>query len=234
MKHADPVQQTVSPHYLRHRRRLKDAFLAGGLSGFHDYEVLELLITYAIHRKDVKPLAKQLLSQFSSFRNVLDAPVQDIMRIGGIGEHAALLLKLCKAVAEYYLQETAKLSDPIASPADLVRYCRAAMAGCTDEQFRVVYLDAKNRIVADELLFSGTVNQTAVYPRKVMERALHHKAVCIICVHNHPSGSPEPSGQDRQLTTALGQAAATLGITLHDHIIVARHGFFSFHENGLL
>jgi len=222
------------PHNLGHRKRLKNRFLNDGLQTFNDYEVIELLLTYAIHQKDVKPIAKELLSCFKTFQAVLEAPAEDLTKVSGIGEHCAILLKLTRACSDFYLREKLKKKDIISSPNDLLNYCRSSMAWLGDEQFRVIHLNSKNEILHEETVQEGTVDQTAVYPRKIMERALKQKAVSLIFVHNHPSGSPVPSVHDKTLTQALIKAAKTLNINVHDHIIIAKSGYYSFREEGII
>lgn len=223
-----------APHYKEHRKRIKERFRIHGLESFRDYEALELLLTYAIAQKDLKPLAKDLLNCFGTFQAVLEAPVAELKQVSGIGDHAALLIKLFRDCSQYYLRRTLHKRDIISTPADLVTYCKSAMAHLRDEQFRVVFLNAKNEIIKDEILQEGTIDQTAVYPRKIIEQALQEKAAALILVHNHPSGHPEPSVQDRQLTTAIISAAATLDIRVHDHIIIGRNGYRSFREEGFI
>lgn len=223
-----------APQYKEHRARIKERFRTQGLEPFRDYEALELLLTYAIAQKDVKPLAKDLLTRFGSFQAVLEAPVEQLTHVHGMGDHAALLIKLFRECGQYYLRETLGKRDIVSSPADLVAYCKSAMAHLGDEQFRVVYLNAKNEIIRDEVVQEGTVDQTAVYPRKIIERALHEKAVALILVHNHPSGNPEPSVHDRNLTSSIVSAAATFDIKVHDHIVIGRSGYRSFREEGML
>ncbi len=222
------------PHYKKHRQRIKERFITQGLESFRDYEALELMLTYAIAQKDLKPLAKNLLDRFGSFQAVLEAPLEELTQVDGIGEHAALLIKLFRDCTQYYLRKTILKRDIISSPADLVTYCTSAMAHLPDEQFRVVYLNAKNEVIKDDIVQEGTVDQTAVYPRKIIEQALQEKAVALILVHNHPSGNPEPSVQDRQLTAAIISAAGTMDIKVHDHIIIGRSGYRSFREEGIL
>lgn len=222
------------PGYKQHRRRIKERFLELGLETFQDYEALELMLTYAIAQKDVKPLAKDLLRRFGSFQSVLEAPVEELETVYGMGRHAAILVTFSRQCAQYYLRRSIQKRDVISCPADLVAYCTAAMAHLGNEQFRVVYLNAKNEVITDETLQEGTVDQTAVYPRKIIEQALKLGAVALILVHNHPSGNPEPSQQDRQLTGAIIAAAATMDIRIHDHIVIGRSGYRSFREEGLL
>ena len=223
-----------APTYKQHRKRIKERFRTQGLEPFREYEALELMLTYAIAQKDVKPLAKDLLKRFGSFQAVFEAPLEKLTQTDGIGEHAALLIKLFRDCAQYYLRQSIRKRDIISSPADMVTYCKAAMAHLGDEQFRVIYLNAKNEILQDEIVQEGTVDQTAVYPRKIIEQALQKKAVALILVHNHPSGNPDPSVQDRQLTESIIAAAKTFDIRVHDHIVIGRSGYRSFREEGLL
>lgn len=225
---ADP------PHYLEHRLRLKEKFVGSGVDAFHDYEVLELLLTYAIPRRDVKPLAKELLTQFGSLKGVLDAQSGDLEQIKGIGLHTALLIKLIKDVAALYLKERAKEKAQISCTRELFDYCQTAMGGLKDEQFRVIYLDAQNRIIDVETIQDGIVNQAVVYPRKVLEKALRRKASAIILVHNHPSGHVKPSEADIRLTRTIQETARMLDILVHDHIIIGENRFFSFREEGMM
>ncbi len=222
------------PHYYGHRERLRKRFLTGGLMALRDYELLELLLTYAIPQRDVKPLAKQMLEHFGSFSQVLDASVSELVAAGGLGEYSATLINLVKACLQAYLKEEVIKRQKIPSLATLVDYCRASMGGLKDEQFRVIFLNSQNEIIAEEVLQEGTVNQTVVYPRKVLELALQHKAVGMILVHNHPSGNPTPSTADRELTHTLVKLSRSLNLTLHDHLIISRHNYFSLAENDML
>jgi DNA repair protein RadC len=224
----------AKPHYHGHRQRLRNRFLQGGAGSLQDYELLELLLTFAIPYSDVKPLAKGLIANFGSFTQVLDATPQDLMEFTGLREYSAVLINLVKACAEYYLKEEALKRCPINSLDALVAYCRTAMGGLKDEQFRVLFLNSQNEIIAEEIVQEGTVDQTVVYPRKVLELALKHKATALILVHNHPSGSLKPSAADRELTKALVKAAKTLHLTVHDHLIVSRQGYFSLAEHNML
>ncbi len=199
-----------------------------------DYELLELLLTYAIPRADVKPLAKDLLKHFGSFTGILDAPTEALMEVAGLKESSATLVRLVKSCAEHYLKENVLQRQRIASLTALVDYCRTAMGGLTDEQFQVIFLNSQNEIIAEEIVQEGTVNQTVVYPRKVLELALKHKATGLILVHNHPSGNLTPSVADQELTHSLVKASRPLNLTVHDHLIISRHGYFSLAEKNLL
>lgn len=224
----------VKPDYIGHRKRIKERFLTSGLVAYKDYEVLELLLSFAINQKDVKPIAKDLIARFKTFQGVLDASFADLKKTKGLGEHSAVLLKLTRACSDYYLKGKIIKKDVIGSPEDLLTYYRSSMAPLTNEQFRVVHLNSKNEVIKDEILQEGTVDQTAVYPRKIMEHALKEKSVALIFVHNHPSGNPTPSDHDRHLTSSLVKAAETLSITVHDHIIIGKNSYYSFRQSGLL
>ena len=222
------------PHYHGHRARLRQRFLQGGPGALQDYELLELLLTFAIPQADVKPLAKQLIAHFGSLSRVLDAPPEALMEVHGVREYSAVLIRLVKAFAEGYLREEILARSKISSLSALVDYCRTAMGGLMDEQFRVIFLNSQNEIIAEEVVQEGTVNQTVVYPRKVLELALKHKATGLILVHNHPSGNLTPSAADLELTRSLVKASHALNLTVHDHLIISRHGYFSLAEKNML
>jgi len=227
-------QKPEKPHYHGHRQRLRNRFLRGGPGSLQDYELLELLLTYAIPRTDVKPLAKNLLKHFGSFPGVLDASPAALMEVTGVKEASATLLPLVKACAAHYLKDGVLKGPRISSLSALVDYCRTAMGGLQDEQFRVLFLNSQNELIAEEIVQEGTVNQTVVYPRKVLELALKHKATGLILVHNHPSGHLKPSAADLELTRALVKASQSLNLTVHDHLIISREGYFSLAEKNLL
>src|SRR3990170_3062151 len=176
-----------------HMERLRERFKKAGLAGFHDYEVLELILTYAIPRRDVKPLAKTLIERFKGLRGVLDASFEELYSVNGIGENAALLLKFMKEVSGEYLKERVMKKDVIRSPEDVLNYLNLTLSGEKVEKFLAIYLNSKNEILSVETLHEGTIDQTVVYPRKVIENAFRHNARSIIFVHNHPSGDPTPS-----------------------------------------
>lgn len=227
-------EKPAPPHYHGHRQRLRTRFLQGGWASLQDYELLELLLTFAIPFSDVKPLAKRLIAYFGSFAAVLDASFEELIQVMGLGEYSATLIRLAKACAEYYLREEALKRQRIPSLSALIDYCRTSMGGLKDEQFRVIFLNAQNEIIAEETIQEGTVDQTVVYPRKVLEAALKYKATGLILVHNHPSGKLTPSAADQELTQAIIQAARPLAITVHDHLIISRHGYYSMAEHQLL
>ncbi len=233
----DPDEKSLKrdkPHYLGHRQRLRNRFLQGGPRALQDYELLELLLTFAIPQADLKPLAKQLIQHFGSFTRVLDASPEALMEIKGVRDNSATLIRLVKACAEYYLKEEVLERPSISSLSALVDYCRTAMGGLPDEQFRVIFLNSQNEIIAEEVVQEGTVNQTVVYPRKVLELALKHKACGLILVHNHPSGNLTPSAADLELTRSLVKASRSFNLTVHDHLIISRQGYCSLAEKNLL
>lgn len=231
---ATMKSKKAKPHYHGHRGRLRARFLQGGAAALQDYELLELLLTFAIPYSDVKPLAKNLINHFGSFGGVLDAPPETLMEFMGLKEYSACLIHLMKACHEVYLKEEAMKRQRIPSLDVLVDYCRTAMGGLKDEQFRVLYLNSQNEIITEEILQEGTVNQTVVYPRKILELALKHKAAGLILVHNHPSGNPTPSASDKELTQTVIKASKALNLTVHDHLIISRHEYFSLAEHDML
>lgn len=199
-----------------------------------DYEMLELLLMQSIPRKDVKPIAKDLMAKFKSFSGVLNADTKDLMDVSGIGESVAHSLKLTVAISELYRQDSMKNQDIFNNKADLLDYLYTRMSGLKHEEFHVIYLDSKNKVVHDECLFRGTVNSSAAYPREIMKQALKHGAAGVILSHNHPSGDPSPSVEDEMFTVDVMGAAQALSITVHDHIIVGDKEHYSFHDHGKL
>lgn len=217
-----------------HRRRLKEKFRTAGTQALHEYEVLELLISYAIPRRDVKPPARALLERFGSLKEVLDADQDELEEVPGIGGHASALLRLVKELTALYLKQKAKQKKQVTCTAELLDFCRASLGGKRDEEFGVLYLDAQNQIIEFETIQRGIVNQAVVYPRQVLENALKKKASAIILAHNHPSGQVRPSDADIRLTRTIQEVARMLDILVHDHIIVGENRFFSFREEGLI
>ena len=223
-----------NPDHLEHRKRLKDRYWRAGLDGLPDYEILELLLCYAVPQGDVKPRAKALLRQFGSLQGVLDADRDDLQGVKGIGPHSSLLFKLLREASALYLRRKSEAKEQVSSTKELIDYCLSSMGALKDEHFAVIYLNARNRIIKVETIQEGIVNQAVVYPRKVLEKALTHKASAIILVHNHPSGHVRPSDADIRLTRVLQDAARVMDIALHDHLIVGENRFFSFREEGIL
>jgi DNA repair protein RadC len=227
-------QKAPRPHFHGHRQRLRDRFLATGGDGMPDYELLEMLLTQAIPRRDVKPLAKELLARFGSFAGVIAAEPERLLAVSGMGESAVAALKVVRAAAVRLLQQETMDRDVIGSWDKLVDYCRAAMAHETVEQLRLLFLDRKNALIADEVQQRGTVDHTPVYVREVVKRALELGASALIIVHNHPSGDPTPSRGDIEMTQQVKDALDKIGIALHDHVVIGRRGHESFRAKGLL
>ena len=217
-----------------HRKRLRQKFLTAGMGAFHDYEVVELLLTCAIQRKDVKPQAKELLREFGSLKGIVDAEIDDLARIRGVEKASAIVVKFIRELATLYLEQKAKEKPQIACTSELLDFCRSAMGGKKDEEFCVIYLDAQNQIIEFETVQKGIANQAVVYPRQVLERALRKKASAIILAHNHPSGHVRPSDADIRLTKTIQETAKALDILVHDHIIIGENRFFRFREEGLM
>jgi DNA repair protein RadC len=222
------------PHYLRHRERLRERFLKTGFEGFKEYEVLELLLTWAIPRRDVKPLAKDLIKTFGSLKGVVDASHEQLISVSGIKDRTATFIRSLKELIVVYQRSRLREGRQISSTGEILDYLGSAMSGLKDEQFRAVFLNSRNEVLADEVIHEGTVNQSAVYPRKVMERALHNNSTAVIFVHNHPGGQCKPSPQDIKLTKELVRVAQSLQITVHDHLIICKDSYFSFLERGMM
>jgi DNA repair protein RadC len=217
-----------------HRKRLRQKFLTAGMGAFHEYEVVELLLTCAIPRKNVKPQAKELLREFGSLKGIVDAEIDDLARIRGLGKASAIVIKFIRELAALYLKQKAKEKPQIACTSELLDFCKTAMGGKKDEEFCVIYLDAQNQILEFETVQKGIANQAVVYPRQVLERALRMKASALILAHNHPSGHVRPSDADIRLTKTIQETAKALDILIHDHIIIGENRFFSFREEGLM
>lgn len=222
------------PHYLDHRDRLRARFKSGGSSALQDYELLELFLFNSIPRRDVKPIAKDLIRVFGNLSEVCAASLERLTEVRGIGEKTALDLKLLHA-ASVHMGRKSLLNRPVLSswPA-LLDYCRTAMQFEPVEQFRVLFLDRKNRLIADEVLGKGTVDRAPVYPREIVKRGLALEATAIIIAHNHPSGDPTPSQADIEMTSLVVETSKTVGITVHDHLIIGREDIASFKMLGLM
>jgi DNA repair protein RadC len=218
----------ASPHYHGHRDRLRGRFREAGSDAVSDYELLELVLFRALPRRDVKPLAKNLIARFGSFAEVVSAPVMRLAEIKGLGDAAITELKVVQAAASRLARGQVKKRPVLSSWSNVLDYCRTAQAFAEKEQFRILFLDKRNQLIADELQQTGTVDHTPVYPREVVKRALELSATAIILVHNHPSGDPTPSRADIQMTQAIVEVAKPLGISVHDHLIVGKEGHASF------
>ncbi len=222
------------PHYHGHRERLRARFAELGGDALPDYELLELVLFRSIPRRDVKPIAKELIRRFGTFAETLAAPSARLMEVDGVGESVALDLKIVEAAARRLAKGAVAKRPVLSSWSAVLDYCRAAMAFSEKEQFRLLFLDRRNALIADEVQQSGTVDHTPVYPREVVKRALELSASALILVHNHPSGDPTPSAADITMTREIAAIAKPLGITVHDHIIVGRDGHASLKGLRLL
>ena len=222
------------PHYHGHRQRLRERFMATDGDGMPDYEILELLLSQAIPRADVKPIAKALLDRFGSLGEVLGAPPEKLREVKGVGDAAAVALKVVRAAGLRMARQQVMNTDAIGSWDQLLDYCKAAMGYEAVEQLRVLFLDRKNVLIADEVQQRGTVDHTPLYPREVVKRALDLNASALILVHNHPSGDPTPSRGDIEMTREVKDAAGRLGIALHDHVVIGKSRHVSFRSEGLL
>lgn len=231
---AKGLEEGIAPLYLGHRERLRDRFLVGGADAMPDYELLEMVLFRAIKRGDTKPIAKALIARFGSFAEVISAPANLLMEVKGVGPAVVTELKLIRAAA-LRLSKGEVINRPVlGSWNTVIEYCRAAMAFRDVETFRLLFLDKKNQLIADEEQQRGTVDYTPVYAREVIKRALELSASAIILVHNHPSGDPTPSLADRDMTKKIIEAAEKLNIQVLDHIIIGRKGHVSFRNLQLI
>lgn len=241
------MEQQNEPHYTSHRNRLKNRYKKSGRNGLADYEFLELLLTYAIPRKDVKPLAKELISKFGSIRRVFDEPLENLILVNGIGEHSALLLKLIKDCIKQYFEPETNAKIVLSSPEsvnsylnneintnELHSYLKAELGSLNREFFMVLCLNSSNELIDKQVLFAGTIDQAQVYPREILRIALLKNAASIILVHNHPSGNSKPSDDDIILTRRLEEIAKEFGLRIHDHIVVSKNSAFSIKANRII
>lgn len=223
------------PSYIRdHRKRLRERFMHGGADAMPDYELLELVLFRAVPRQDVKPLARQFLEKFGDFNGVLTADPDRLEEVSGVGPAIATEFKIVLAASQRLARSRVQNRDVISSWDALIDYCHTTMAHGETEVFRVLYLDRKNTLIADEEQARGTVDHVPVYPREIVKRALELNASAFILVHNHPSGDPTPSDADISMTTQINDAAQALGLTLHDHLIIGRSKELSFRSAGYL
>lgn len=222
------------PHYTGHRKRLRKKFAAGGAAGMHNYELIELLLTYAIPRKDVKPVAKELLARFKNIAGIFDADLKELCEIHGLSADSALLVSLMRELCSEYLAEKMSGKDVVSSPKSVFDFARMRLSGLKDEAFLVIYVNTKNHIIDYEVINEGTVDRAIIYPRNVIKKALAKNAGGLILVHNHPSGECEPSSHDIALTGAVRDAAKAMDIRLLDHIIAGKSNYFSFSKENLL
>jgi len=217
-----------------HRKRLKDRFFKDGLKGFHDYEVIEILLSLNTPRKDCKQSAKLLLKRFQTFQAVLEASHQSLCEVEGVGPANSLGIRLIKQVSDRYLKSKIISRDVVQNPEDLLEYLKGTIGHKTKEVFAGIFLDAKNRVLTSKILFTGTLTTSSVYPREVIISALQHNAAAMIFAHNHPSGDIEPSMSDIRITKRLFFALKHVGIIVHEHMIVGNKDFYSFAAQGLL
>lgn len=227
------ARQKETPHHAGHRDRLRERFLKSPDS-LPDYELLELLLFLAITRRDVKPLAKTLLAQFKDLNGVLNAPMSELTAISGISDNTATAIKVMRESGLRVLKQNVIKQPVLNSWTRLIEYLTAAMAQEKKEHFRLLFLNKKNELIADEVQGSGTVDHTPAYPREIIKRALEVGATALILVHNHPSGDPSPSPADVTLTNAVIDAAKPFDIVIHDHIIISQNGHVSFRNEGLI
>ena len=224
------------PDYLGHRERLRRRFLLGGGRDMPDYELLELLLTIAIPRRDVKPLAKELIRKFGSFAEVVNAPLEELMLVKGIKENTAAVLRIVRECSVRSSWQSLKGTDaPVISDFDaMVDYCRSAMAYQMVEEFRIIFLNSNLYVIGEEIQQRGTVDQVAIHPREVIKSAMMHGASAMILVHNHPSGIVTPSKADMEKTKRIKEAAEAVSIRLFDHLIISKSSVYSFHNQGFV
>ncbi len=217
-----------------HRQRLRERFLKSGLEGFHDYEIVELLLTLGTPRKDCKQPAKEALNKFGSLQAVLEADPKELQQVRGIGPNNIFGLKIAQAVARRYLADRILEADFIQSSGDVIEYLSHNLRERKEEVFMVIYLNGRNQILGMEELFKGTLTSSAVYPREVVKKAIVNQAAALVFVHNHPSGNLNPSKDDINITKRLKEAASTIDVAVHDHLIIAGDGYYSFADHGLI
>lgn len=219
-----------------HRERLRKRYIKSGLEGFNDYEVLELLLTYSIARKDVKPIAKKLIEKFGTIDEIAKSDVKSLLEVDGIGEGSAVFLKLIGDIALTLYREKIEDKDilTIKSKNSLLSYLRGEIGYSPREEFKILFLDSSNKLIASEILFYGTIDKSAIYPREIVERVIKNRAKSVIFAHNHPSGSISPSKKDIELTQYMYDSLKLLEIRLLDHIIITKNSYFSFLEEGLI
>ncbi|HIO56857.1 MAG TPA: DNA repair protein RadC, partial [Candidatus Marinimicrobia bacterium] len=216
------------------RQRLRDKFLNSSLEGFHDYEIIELLLTLGTPRKDCKQSAKDALNKFGALKAVLEADAVDLKTVRGIGDKNVFGLKIAQAVARRYLADRVVDKDFIRSSKEVLEYLQHNLRDKNREVFMVIYLNGRNQIIKMEEVFEGTLSTSAVYPREVVKRALDNEAAALVFVHNHPSGNPNPSKEDLTITNKLKEASQSIDVVVHDHLIIAGNEVYSFADHGLI
>lgn len=233
---AEAFMKETTPHYHEHRKRLRERFSDAGFKGMARHEVIEVLLTLSIPRRDVKQQAKALLKRFGDLRGILDAPRKELSAVNGIGKATPVALKIIRDAATLYLQQSATKGECLTSRDDLIAFWRMRIGALPNEVFQVAFLDSGHRLLNDgvETLQEGTVDRAMVYPRRVIESAIRRNAAAIVVAHNHPNGNTMPSEQDKLTTRAIVLAATTVGIEVLDHLIVSADSAFSFRKEGLL
>jgi len=199
-----------------------------------DYEVIEFALSYAVPRKDVKAIAKRLLSEFKTISNILDAPIEKLGAIKGISEHTALFINFLKDIAIRYLKSGIYNKNLVSSPQDVYNYLKVSLKGMANEIFKALFLDTRNHLISEGIMQEGTINKSVVYPRRIVEQALENHSAGLIIAHNHPAGSLTPSKDDMQITKVIADALKTVDIRLLDHVIIGGNGYFSFKENNII
>lgn len=222
------------PSYIGHRERIKEKFAQAGLDSFLDHEALELLLTYAIPRKDTKPLAWALLKKFGTLSGVLDASAGELQSVPGIGRGSALYITLIRALFKKYALGTVKSRATIRTPEQVLEYCKASLSGRGEECLELIFLSVRSTVLGTQTVATGEIDRVSVSPRRIVERALAAKASALILVHNHPSGDASPSSEDILLTKEVVQAAALFGISVFDHIIIGKGSYYSLKANGTI
>jgi DNA repair protein RadC len=218
-----------------HRERLRERFEKGGFKGFHDYEILEFLLTFIFRQGDVKPLAKELIKTFGSFAKVLDAPIEQLEKIKGLGKVSAISLHAFREIMAFYFQDNAFINkEQITKMSGLVEMLRANIGHKANEVLYAIFLNAKNEVLETKELGEGTVSQAAAFPRKIVEEAIRLKATSLILAHNHPDGIAAPSEHDLNITNEIKNALSLIDVTLQDHIILANNEYYSFNRNEML
>jgi DNA repair protein RadC len=231
---TDSAPSEDAQHYVGHRERLRARFVKGGGDALADYELVELVLFRAIPRRDVKPLAKALLARFGSFAGVVSARPERLREIAGLGEAAIVELKIVAEAAKRFAKVKVENRPAMGSFSAVLDYCRTAMALLDREEFRILFLDKKNLLIADEVQSTGTIDHAPVFPREIIRRAFELNATALILIHNHPSGDPSPSQTDIQMTRQIVSLGKSLNVAVHDHLIIGRDGFTSFKSLQLI
>jgi DNA repair protein RadC len=234
MKKAEKIDPALVQSHKDHRKRLRERFNKSGLAGFHDYEIIELLLTLGTPQGDVKVPAKEAIARFKTLRGVLEAPLEELRRIKGIGPINSIAIRIVQEAAREFLKEKLPEKPVNTSADDILRYLYHSMRDLKKEVFKVLFLNSRNQIIETEDMFEGTVNSSAVSPREVVEGALKHNAVSVIFAHNHPSGSPEPSKADKDITRDLVYAVALVNIKVLDHLVIGDNQYYSFAGHGMI